>query len=160
MSRVKFALFDFLLSLTQHRTTVLSFSKLRNKNVASGKWHYSAINYCPFMKIMCAIQRSQPSCAASISEIIYALKAKKASFKICYSCSCTLLVTWPTVIWHPELSSDKWQRKLLNIRRQCGRAVRAPDLKSGDPEFKSLSDCVDETFWPRFQTFTPGDLVT
>ena len=27
-----------------------------------------------------------------------------------------------------------------NARRQCGRVVRVPDLKSGDPEFKSHLD--------------------
>ena len=33
-------------------------------------------------------------------------------------------------------------RKELKLRVQCDRVVRAPDLKFGDPEFKSRSDPV------------------
>ena len=35
------------------------------------------------------------------------------------------------------------------LRRQCGRVVRAPDLKSGGPEFKSRSDRYLELFHGR-----------
>ena len=45
----------------------------------------------------------------------------------------------------------------LNVRRnfrQCGRVVRAPDLKSGGPGFKSRSDRYQELFHgrPRFDS--------
>ena len=41
------------------------------------------------------------------------------------------------------IGSKKWwliTLLFINQRRQRGRVVRAPDLKSGDPKFKSRSD--------------------